>query len=146
MAKFNGLKAAWALASVGALALAAGLRCTGNDDGGSPPRDAADGDSTSEENEASTDDTDAETDGTDGPVGDGENCSNNSEPGCAGGLQCVQESPPFCSTDYLGRCEPIPTDCSGAPIDEVCNCEETSFSSPCEARRNGERRILIECP
>jgi hypothetical protein len=81
-----------------------------------------------------------------GGVQDGESCSNNVEPPCAAGLLCVQDSPGYCSADYLGRCAAIPSDCASIPDEQLCACDGTPYRNACEARRAGVGGVLAACP
>jgi hypothetical protein len=76
-----------------------------------------------------------------------ETCGPSIVPGCPTGHLCVQHLPPYCSTDYLGRCQPVPTDCPPGNGPSVCPCDGfPEYPSECEARKAGYKGLLSPCP
>ena len=85
--------------------------------------------------------------GDEGWLLEGENCSNIGMPGCAKGLACVSNgSSGVCSTDYLGRCEPIPSNCNDVAYSPVCDCSGEQYDNLCELRKTGYENSVFTCP
>lgn len=70
-------------------------------------------------------------------------CANNGDP-CPDGMQCVQTAPPFCSTDYIGVCEPIDSEAT-CPAVPVCGCDGQEWGDACQAREAGYTEIFVPC-
>ncbi len=81
--------------------------------------------------------------GIDAPQG----CSFPALDACPDGFLCIQSQPPYCSTDFIGGCQPVPSECPVAEGSPVCHCGDPGirWASECEARRAGYGGRLGPC-
>lgn len=72
-------------------------------------------------------------------------CANYGLFSCESGLQCVNDSARFCSSDWGGRCRRAPADCRGEPEVTICDCHGGVYTSRCQAKLAGFGGPLLDC-